>query len=268
MDELSVEKTVISESIEQTENTIITESVSEIEEGKISIAKQLLKEFNISEAPMDTRYTDWRQSDIDAARRARDQAVGKMAPGQAAPEAWAVAGRQANVPRTQPQTRPAGQSAQAAAPAAQPATSATGEWTPTPEQEKWLGGANRQDPYIMNRMPGQKPLVSHFKDPADQALAKKMGFPEKAAAQATGAAPAGTATTVTNPAQAQQRSGQAAQPADDRNEMDKASDAAAAANSGEAAAAMARSVQSARQGTIDPAKLNRFKELLAKAGGK
>ena len=26
-------------------------------------------------------------------------------------------------------------------------------------------------------MPGQKPPVTHFKDPADQALAKQLGFP-------------------------------------------------------------------------------------------
>jgi hypothetical protein len=63
------------------------------------------------------------------------------------------------------------------------------EWTPTPEQEKWLGGANRQDPYIMNRMPGAKPPVSYFKDPADQTLAKQMKFPA-AAAQTRSMAPA------------------------------------------------------------------------------
>jgi len=49
-------------------------------------------------------------------------------------------------------------------------------WTPTPEQEKWLGGANRQDPYIMSRMPGPKPPVTYFTDPADQEIAKKMNF--------------------------------------------------------------------------------------------
>lgn len=59
------------------------------------------------------------------------------------------------------------------------------EWTPTPEQEKWLGGANRQDPYILNRMPGDKPPVSYFKDPADQATAKQMGFPEAPTAAPT-----------------------------------------------------------------------------------
>ncbi len=48
-------------------------------------------------------------------------------------------------------------------------------WTPTPEQEKWLGGANRQDPLIINRMPGAKPPSSYFTDPEDQAKAKQMG---------------------------------------------------------------------------------------------
>jgi hypothetical protein len=69
-------------------------------------------------------------------------------------------------------------------------------WTPTPEQEKWLGGANRQDPYIINRMPGAKPPSSYFTDPADQAKAKQMGFDKPAAGAATKpaapAAPTGT----------------------------------------------------------------------------
>ena len=73
---------------------------------------------------------------------------------------------------------------------------AGGEWAPTPEQEKWLGGANRQDPYIMNRMPGVKPPVSYFKDPADQALAKQMKFP--AAAAPAAAAPATATPTPGN----------------------------------------------------------------------
>jgi hypothetical protein len=63
-------------------------------------------------------------------------------------------------------------------------------WTPTPEQEKWLGGANRQDPYILNRMPGAKPPITHFTDPADQALAKRLGFPAAAPAPAPAPAPA------------------------------------------------------------------------------
>jgi hypothetical protein len=60
----------------------------------------------------------------------------------------------------------------------------------SPEQEKWLGGANRQDPYILNRMPGAKPPVTYFTDPADQELAKRMGFPATATpAPATTPAP-------------------------------------------------------------------------------
>jgi LysM domain len=51
-------------------------------------------------------------------------------------------------------------------------------WTPTPDQAKWLGSANQQDPYILRRMPGIKPPISHFKDPQDQVLAKRLGFPE------------------------------------------------------------------------------------------
>ena len=46
----------------------------------------------------------------------------------------------------------------------------------SPEQEKFLGKANRQDPYILARMPGPKPPFSYFKDPEDQAIAKQMNF--------------------------------------------------------------------------------------------
>jgi hypothetical protein len=111
------------------------------------------------------------------------------------------------------------------------------EWKPTPEQEKWLGGADRQDPYIIARMnknvPGTLPPVTYFKDPAMQAIAKQLKFPE-VAQQAP--APVRDAAPAQTPAQIQ-----AAQPA-------KAAPAAPAAPA------------------IDPAKLNRFKELLAKAG--
>jgi peptidoglycan hydrolase-like protein with peptidoglycan-binding domain len=67
----------------------------------------------------------------------------------------------------------------APAPAAPAAPAA---WTPTPEQTKWLGSANPQDPIIMSRMPGAKPPVTYFKDPADQAKAKQLGFPAAPAA--------------------------------------------------------------------------------------
>lgn len=79
------------------------------------------------------------------------------------------------------------------------------EWAPTPEQTKWLGGANQQDPYIMNRMPGAKPPVTWFTDPADQAKATQMGFPASEPAAAPAAAPApeapaAVATPVAEPA--------------------------------------------------------------------
>jgi len=46
----------------------------------------------------------------------------------------------------------------------------------SPEQEKYLGGANRQDPHILKDMPGPKPPISYFKDPEDQAIAKQLNF--------------------------------------------------------------------------------------------
>jgi len=77
------------------------------------------------------------------------------------------------------------------------APAAPAGWTPTPEQAKWLGSANQQDPNILNRMPGVKPPVTHFTDPADQARAKQLGFPA-APAPAT-QAPAVPGTAQTNP---------------------------------------------------------------------
>lgn len=82
-------------------------------------------------------------------------------------------------------------------------TASLTEWAPTPEQEKWLGGANQQDPYILNRMPGAKPPITWFKDPQDQALAKRLGFPASEPAVATPtpapAEPAAVATPVAEP---------------------------------------------------------------------
>ena len=46
----------------------------------------------------------------------------------------------------------------------------------SPEQEKWLGKANRQDPYILARMPGDKPPVDYFKADDDKKIAKKVGY--------------------------------------------------------------------------------------------
>lgn len=71
------------------------------------------------------------------------------------------------------QTTPGAAPAAAEPAAAAPAAAAPAAWAPTPEQEKWLGGANRQDPFIMARMPGPKPPASYFKDPEDQAIVKQ-----------------------------------------------------------------------------------------------
>ncbi len=50
----------------------------------------------------------------------------------------------------------------------------------TQEQEAWLGGANRQDPYIINRMlkkvGGPQPPASYFKSDEDRGIAKNLGF--------------------------------------------------------------------------------------------
>jgi hypothetical protein len=88
--------------------------------------------------------------------------------------------------------------AAAAAAPAPAAPAAPAAWTPTPEQAKWLGGADQQDPYILSRMPGVKPPVTHFKDPADQAKAKQMKFPA-APAPAAPAAAAPAPAAPTNP---------------------------------------------------------------------
>ncbi len=44
----------------------------------------------------------------------------------------------------------------------------------SPEQEKWLGNANRQDPYIIARMPGPKPPAEYFTNPEDQRVAQQI----------------------------------------------------------------------------------------------
>lgn len=98
------------------------------------------------------------------------------------------------------------------------------EWKPTPEQEKWLGGADRQDPHILARMPGTKPPVTYFKDLADQTLAKQLGFPAAAPTTGQGAQPAKKSATQEKieklnqllaklVASKQASTGQAAQPA-------------------------------------------------------
>lgn len=47
------------------------------------------------------------------------------------------------------------------------------------EQLAWLGQANTQDPYILNRMPGNKPTVDYFKTLEDQEIARRLKFPEQ-----------------------------------------------------------------------------------------
>lgn len=118
-------------------------------------------------------------------------------------------------------------------------------WTPTPDQAKWIGGANQQDPYILSRMPGDKPPVTHFTDPKDQALAKQLGFPaapdsqnptdpSSAAAvngsdlQSDQATAAAAAADPTNPSSANAVNGSDLQ-------SDQATAAAAAAPTGQAA---------------------------------
>jgi hypothetical protein len=76
------------------------------------------------------------------------------------------------------------------------AADAAAVWTPSPEQAKWLGGANQQDPYILSRMSDPKPPITWFTDPADQALAKRLGFPAAPAAPAASTQPATAATAA------------------------------------------------------------------------
>jgi len=51
-----------------------------------------------------------------------------------------------------------------------------GEFKFSPEQEKWLGGSDRQDPYILARMPGPKPPASFFTNPESQEIIKQGNF--------------------------------------------------------------------------------------------
>ena len=85
----------------------------------------------------------------------------------------------------------------------------------SPEQEKWLGGANRQDPYIINRMPGAKPPVTYFTDPEDQAIAKQMNFGQSnlnSLKSMVGMKP-GDAQTFADPTTAKPAGGAATKPA-------------------------------------------------------
>jgi hypothetical protein len=71
----------------------------------------------------------------------------------------------------------------------------------SPEQEKWLGGANRQDPFILARMPGPKPPMDYFKSDEDREIAKRWGddFWGKKPAPVDDRNPPETATTKAAP---------------------------------------------------------------------
>jgi hypothetical protein len=46
----------------------------------------------------------------------------------------------------------------------------------SPEQEAWLGKADRQDPYIIARMPGPKPPIDYFTNPEDRDIAQRLNI--------------------------------------------------------------------------------------------
>jgi len=77
-----------------------------------------------------------------------------------------------------------------------------GEFQFSPEQEKWLGGANRQDPFILARMPGPKPPLSYFTNPEDKQIAQQrfakvfVDAPAGGQGASPAAAPAATGTTA------------------------------------------------------------------------
>ena len=107
----------------------------------------------------------------------------------------------------------------------------------SPEDQKWLGGADPTDPAILARAPNK-------------------GKP--AAPAPGGTKPAGAPALVGTQNQAPDAAAQASRIADRM-------DAEAGANTAGQAAAPAAVDPAADQQTIDPAKLARFKELLAKA---
>ena len=98
----------------------------------------------------------------------------------------------------------------------------------SPEQEKWLGGANRQDPNIIARMPGPKPPLSYFTDPADQAIAKQLNFGQSNLNAVKGALgmQKGDEQTFADPSTA--KPGQSAQPAASQADVRKVDNAIAA----------------------------------------
>ncbi len=109
----------------------------------------------------------------------------------------------------------------------------------SPEDQKWLGGADPTDPAILARAPNK-------------------GKPSAPAPGGAATKPAGAPALVGTQNQAPDAAAQASRIADRM-------DAEAGANTAGQAAAPAAVDPAADQQTIDPAKLARFKELLAKA---
>jgi hypothetical protein len=117
----------------------------------------------------------------------------------------------------------------------------------TPQDQKWLGGADPTDPNILARAPNKgKPAAPAAAAPA---------------AAAPAAAPAVGASAEGNAGEAEAQAAMAAQA------KPPAVGASAEGNAGEAEAQAAMAAQSAAPAapTIDPKKIARFKELLAKA---
>jgi hypothetical protein len=112
----------------------------------------------------------------------------------------------------------------------------------TPQDQKWLGGADPTDPYILARAPNKG----------------KPAAPAAAAPAAPAAAPAVGASAEGNAGEAEAQAAMAAQA------KPPAVGASAEGNAGEAEAQAAMAAQAAAP-TADPKKIARFKELLAKA---
>lgn len=84
----------------------------------------------------------------------------------------------------------------------------------SPEQQAKMGQANPQDPYIVARVLGKTAVpLSHFTDPADQAIAKQLGFKDGVAGSAAQPAAAPAAAQAALAPAAAAPAGTAAQPA-------------------------------------------------------
>jgi hypothetical protein len=135
------------------------------------------------------------------------------------------------------------------------------EYKFTPEQEKWLGGADRQDPYILVRMPGAKPPIGYFKDPEMQQIARQLKFPESP--PPTSGVAGSTAATPDQP------DGPDGSNASAPSTADVVGSTAATPDQPDGPdglnALPPAQTQKPAQPTIDPNKLKRFKELMGKA---